>query len=180
MDQWTEFEGKEGWTVINHNNQPEHMLFQTWILSEDVVLAVRTVLSLLSETTHLIGQNSAVQLRAWACFQRIVLISIHFEFFFAKSTELWDPFLYANLFMGSSFSFPKNHAIHTDLELLTSDGKKNHYNLWNGRYENCLGNLKFILSKIRTFVRWLLKKFIIYIQCQCVKTSNVGVEKIYL
>ena len=64
MDQWTEFEGKEGWTVINHNNQPEHMLFQTWILSEDVVLAVRTVLSLLSETTHLIGQNSAVQLRA--------------------------------------------------------------------------------------------------------------------
>ena len=54
--------------------------------------------------------------------------------------------------MGSSFSFPKNHAIHTDLELLTSDGKKNHYNLWNGRYENCLGNLKFILSKIRTFV----------------------------
>ena len=71
---------------------------------------------------------------------------------FAKSTELWGPYLNANLFMGSSFSFPKNHAIHTDLELLTSDGKKNHYNLWNGRYENCLGNLKFILSKIRTFV----------------------------
>ena len=58
------------------------LYFYPWILSKDVVLAIQyTVLSLLSEMSHLIGRHSTVQLRAWAC--------LHYSLFLASNLQIY-------------------------------------------------------------------------------------------